>query len=130
MSGNGYNIDNFGMPMNHGGLEKDLTGFDSKIVNDEENKKRMQLRKSFLTLTNFLDRNEAVAYASTMHKCMKAGMWDEVEELVMRCMAMTSVEGKRAEQLVDILTQIQTMKRENDKVDKRASAVRPQGQAV
>lgn len=123
-NGQGFTPAPFGQFGDSDRLAKDLTGYDEKIIEDKD-KRRISLRKSFLTLTNFMDSNESNAYAATMHKCMKNGMWDEMEELIMRCMARVSVKGERANQIVDILTQIQLFKDEQQGKRSRKSAEPP-----
>jgi len=65
------------------------------------------IRKLFLTLTNFCDAQEAKDYAFCIHKC-RAGNMPEFEELfVLMINALPSAKGWRANQVVDMVTGIQ-----------------------
>lgn len=65
------------------------------------------IRKLFLTLSYFMDENEAKDYAQALAKCAKYKI-DDSEYLYM-INAKVSVKGYRSSQIVDVLTQIQRL---------------------
>ncbi len=71
------------------------------------------IRKLFLTLSQFMDINEANDFAMCIHKCEKHKLETKKRLFLYMINARVSVKGNRAAQIVDVLTQIQRMEEEN-----------------
>ena len=67
------------------------------------------IRKLFLTLSRFMDVNEANDFASCLHKCDKYGLKEQRRLFEYMINGRVSVKGWRSAQIVDVLTQIQRM---------------------
>ncbi len=74
-----------------------------------------EIKALFLTLTYFMDEEEAMDYADIIHKCEKYGMKEQKKRWLYRVAAKVSVKGYRSAQLVDVLTQIQRIADQNRK---------------
>lgn len=67
------------------------------------------IRKLFLTLSHFMDTNEANDFAICLHKCDKHGLTKKKQLFLYMINARVGVKGYRSAQIVDVLTQIQRM---------------------
>ena len=85
------------VPFGNQNLASEMIGQDEKI------------KQLFLTLTYFMDEEEAMDYADIIHKCEKYGMKNERDRWLKRIAAKVSIKGYRSAQIVDVLTQIQRM---------------------
>src|SRR3990167_7800773 len=85
------------VPFGNQNLASEMIGADEKI------------KQLFLTLTYFMDEEEAMDYADIIHKCEKYGMKNERDRWLKRIAAKVSIKGYRSAQIVDVLTQIQRM---------------------
>ena len=100
---------------NNFGLGEELPGFlDAKkpTIASELIGKDEKIKSLFLTLTYFMDDQEAMDYADIIHKCEKHGMVDQKKRWLYRVAAKCSIKGYRSAQIVDVLTQIQRMEEE------------------
>ena len=66
-----------------------------------------EIRKLFLSLSYFIDDNEAMIYCRAIEKCDRHQLWNKKKYFLMRINAKVSIKGFRSQQIVDILTQIQ-----------------------
>ena len=83
------------------------------------------IRKLFLTLSCFLDTNEANDFAMCLHKCDKHNLDTKKKLFLYMINARVGVKGYRSAQIVDVLTQIQRI--EDSKVERLADAKRQRG---
>jgi hypothetical protein len=67
------------------------------------------IRKLFLSLTYFMDVNEANDFCTCLYKCRKHALKELEKRFLMMIAARVSVKGYRSAQIVDVLTQIQRM---------------------
>jgi len=65
------------------------------------------IRKLFLTLSNFCDTQEAKDYAWCIHKCRSCELPDFEEMFILMINALPSIKGWRSTQVVDMVTGIQ-----------------------
>ena len=68
-----------------------------------------EIRQLFLSLSYFMDDNEAMIYCRALEKCDRHQLWNKKKYFLMRITAKVSIKGYRSQQVVDILTQIQRM---------------------
>lgn len=123
-STNGRGIHPISQPIDGQNLAKDLTGFDIYFGDD---KHKGSLRKLFLTLTEFINDNEAADFVACMHKCIRFKMWDELDLFTMRLMSKVGIKGRGRDDLVKAIAGIYMMKDDNERDrDGRKSSQKPQ----
>ncbi len=83
------------------------------------------IRKLFLTLSHFMDTNEANDFAICLHKCDKHGLTKKKQLFLYMINARVGVKGYRSAQIVDVLTQIQRM--EDTKMQEKLDGKRQRG---
>lgn len=116
----------FGQSLEDFGLAKDLSGFDKQPQkNKDTGDISISSRALFLTLSNFMDDNEAMAYAKAMARCLRHKMLEQLEELRLMCYAKVGVKGRGRDDIIDVLTQFQEIK-EREESERRKSAAKPQ----
>ena len=78
-----------------------------------------EIKALFLTLTYFMDEEEAMDYADILHKCEESHMYQQKKRWLYRIAAKCSVKGYRSHQIVNVLTGIQAiMDKDKDKREK------------
>ncbi len=78
-----------------------------------------EIRRLFLSLSYFMDDNEAMIYCRAIEKCDRHNLQHKKKYFLMRINAKVGIKGYRSQQVVDILTQIQRMEdAANDKIKK------------
>ena len=124
-NGNGKPIYAFGQPIEHNSILKDHTGFDKRI-GDGENK--TSLRKSFATLTNFIDVEKADAWVDLMMLSYETGRWDDWDYLTLWAESRVSIDGKGRQDVLQALAGLYELRNKHhshDDTKERKSARRP-----
>lgn len=81
----------------------------SELIGQDED-----IRKLFLSLSFFMDVNEATDFAWCIHKCRKHHLKQQEQLFLYMINARVSVKGYRSAQIVDVLTQLQIDSRGRD----------------
>lgn len=122
----------FGFGSDYTNILKDLTGFDDKKIGDKDNK--TTLRKSFATLSNFLNSEQADAWVDLMMLAYETKRWDEWDYLVLWAESRVSIEGTGRQDVLKGLAGLyyirEQQKEKGDDVGGRKTARSPGRQFV
>lgn len=108
MKDNGDGPSGFDMSLVHGTEGSNIA---SELIGQDD-----EIRKLFLTLSYFMDTNEANDFAMCLHKCDKHKLDTKKRLFLYMINARVGVKGLRSAQIVDVLTQIQKI--EDTKMEK------------
>lgn len=118
----------FGQSVEQMSLSKDLSGFDKKIGDGEY---KTTIRKSFATLTVFMNSEQADAWVELIMRAYETGRWKEYDFLVMWAHSRVSIEGRGREDVLKAIAQLYWIKeQQGDHADTRKSARRSNQQYV
>lgn len=109
MSDNGNGFEPFNGPL--------VTPFQSPNIASEMIGQNDDIRQLFLSLSYFVDTQEANDFAWCLHKCKHHGLKLKQQLFEYMINARVSVKGWRSSQVVDVLTQIQRLE-EQKRIDR------------